>query len=169
MSVNRRNIVLLVLAVSVTLNLFFIGAVAARYIDRPERPMEPPNMRWVMRALDDTTRESLRPRLSQYGDVLRPLRGEMFRAQRDVNALLAADPVDAQAVAAAFERLRAANLRYQEVTHEQLAQVFATLTPEQRVQAFRFMAERRNPDGERNRSDDSRTDGARDEGERSRD
>lgn len=168
MSLNRHNIVLLLLAVSVTVNLFFIGAVTARYVDRPERPMEPPNMRWVMRAMDDSTRESLRPRFTQYGEVLRPLRGEMFRAQREVNELLAADPVDTQAVTAAFERLRAANLRYQEVTHEQLAQVFAELTPEQRAQAFRFMAERRNPDGERNRNEASRTDGSRDS-ERSRD
>jgi uncharacterized membrane protein len=173
MSLNRHNILMLVLAVSVTVNLFFVGAVTARYVDRPERPMEPPNMRWVMRAVDDSTRENLRPRLMQYGEILRPLRGEMFRAQREVNELLAAEPVDTQAVAAAFERLRAANLRYQEVTHQQLAQVFAALSPEQRVQAFRFMSERRNPDGERNRNGDSRNEGSRNadsqESERSRD
>lgn len=149
MSLNRRNIIALVLLCSVALNLFFVGTLVARYMDRPERPSEPPSMRWLMRDLDPATRERLRPQTSTFGQHLRPLRADMFRAQREVNELLAADTVDQQAIAQAFEKLRAASLRYQELSHQQLAQVVTQLTVEQRTQALRFMLERRNPDGER--------------------
>lgn len=151
MSLNRKHAVRLAVICSVALNLFFIGALAARYMDRPEGPSEPPSLRWVMRDLDPATRERLRPQTSTFGDHLRPLRVEMFRAQRQVNELLAADTLDQQAVALAFARLRAANLRYQELSHQQLAQLMAELSTEQRTRALRFMLERRTPDGNRAR------------------
>lgn len=151
MSLNRKSIMLLAVILSVTLNLFFVGALAARYMDRPERPSEPPSMRWVMRDLDPATRERLRPQMGMFGDSLRPLRGEMFRTQRQVNELLAAETLDQQAVEQAFLRLREANLRYQELSHQQLVQVMAELDSEQRIRAMRFMMNRRSPDGDRNR------------------
>jgi len=154
MSLNRRTLLLLALAVSVALNLFFIGAVTARFVDRPPPPREPVSMFWVMRSLDDGTRESLRPQLSQYAEVLRPLRREMFRTQAEINELLQADHVDPQAITDAFAKLRSANLSYQEVAHEQLAQVLARLTPQQRANAVRVMDERRN--GDRPRSEPPR-------------
>jgi uncharacterized membrane protein len=150
MSLNRKNIMLLAVILSVTLNLFFVGALAARYMDRPQRPSEPPSVRWVMRDLDPVTRESMRPQMGMFGDSLRPLRGEMFRAQNQVNELLAAETLDQQAVEQAFRRLREANLRYQELSHQQLAQVMAQLSSEQRTRAMRFMSERRSPDSDRN-------------------
>src|SRR5690606_18811982 len=127
MSLNRRTFVLLLLAVSVTLNLFFIGALTARYVDRPQRPPEPLSMRWVMRALDESDREVLRPRLSQYNEVLRPLRRGMFQTQEHINDLLVASEVDTNAVTEAFSELRSVNLQYQQMTHQYLVEVFATL------------------------------------------
>lgn len=161
MSFSRKNILLLAAVFSIGLNLFFVGALAARYMDRAGRPSEPPSLRWVMRDLDPTTRERLRPQMGIYGETLRPLRGEMFRAQRRVNELLAADPVDQQAVEQAFLHLREVNLRYQELTHDQLVQVFSQLNSEQRARAMRFMMERRSPDGDRS--------GDRRDGDRTRD
>src|SRR5690606_27044386 len=102
MKLNRRTVVILVLAESVTQNLFFIGAVTARYVDRPQRPPEPLSMRWVMRSLEESDREALRPRLSQYNEVLRPLRRDMFQTQEHINDLLVASEVDSDAVAEAF-------------------------------------------------------------------
>lgn len=155
MSLSRKNIMLLAAVCSIGLNLFFIGALAARYMDRPERPQEPPSLRWVMRDLDPAARERLQPQMSTYGETLRPLRGEMFRAQRQVNELLAAEPLDQEAVRQAFVQLREVNLRYQELTHRQLVEVFGQLSTEQRARAMRFMMERRSPDGDRGGDRDS--------------
>jgi uncharacterized membrane protein len=157
MSLNRRTFMLLLLAVSVTLNLFFIGALTARYVDRPQRSSEPLSMRWVMRALNESDREVLRPRLSQYNEVLRPLRWDMFQTQQHINDLLVATEVDTDAVTEAFGQLRSVNLQYQQLTHQHLAEVFATLTPAQRERVIQFMEERRNADIDRNRSEAPRT------------
>lgn len=156
MSLSRKNVLLLAAILSVGLNLFFVGALAARYMDRSTRPAEPPSLRWVMRDLDPATRERLQPQMGMFGQTLRPLRGEMFRAQRQVNELLAADPVDQQAVEQAFLRLREVNLRYQELTHDQLLQVFGQLSSDQRARAMRFMLERRSPDGDRSDNERNR-------------
>lgn len=151
MSLSRKNILLLAAVFSVGLNLFFVGALAARYMDRAGRPSEPPSLRWVVRDLDAVTRDRLQPQMSRFGDTLRPVRREMFMAQRQVNELLAADPVDESAVEQAFQNLREINLRYQELTHDQLVEVFGQLNREQRARAMRFMLERRGPDGDRDR------------------
>lgn len=166
MSLSRKNILLLAAVFSIGLNLFFVGALAARYMDSSGRPAEPPSLRWVVRDLDTATRERLQPQMSSFGDTLRPVRREMFMAQRRVNELLAADPVDETAVEQAFQNLRAVNLRYQELTHDQLVQVFGQLSSEQRTRAMRFMLDRRNPDGDRARDGERNRDGSRD-GERS--
>jgi uncharacterized membrane protein len=155
MSWSRKNIMLLAVVCSVALNLFFVGALAARYLDRAQRPVEPPTMRWLMRDLESATRERLQPQMGSYAETLRPLRGEMFRAQRRVNALLAAEPLNQQAVEQAFVRLREANLRYQALSHQQLVQVLAQLSGEQRVRAMRFMSDRRSPDGGRGNNRDT--------------
>lgn len=167
MSLSRKNILLLAAVSSIALNLFFVGALVARYMERSQRPPEPPSLRWVMRDLDPATRERLQPQMGGFGDTLRPLRREMFMAQRQVNELLAADPVDQPAVEQAFRALREINLRYQELTHDQLVQVFGQLSSEQRARAMRFMQERRNPEGERNEGE--RNGGDRAGSERSRD
>lgn len=146
MSLVRRNLWVLVAVLSVALNLFFVGAVVARYMNRPERPPEPPSMRWLMRDLDPVTREQLRPLMEGFSEGLRPLRREMFQVQRQVNQLLAAPELDSDAAATAFRTLREANLKYQELSHQQLVQVFAQLSSEQRESAVRFMSERSSPE-----------------------
>ena len=105
----------------------------------------PANLGWIVRDLDSETRQRLRPQLVQYGEQMRPMRGQMFRAQREVNRLMTMDPLDKEAVLAAFDRLRAANIAYQEITHEQTIGVFQQLSAEQRQRALRFINERRNP------------------------
>lgn len=145
MSLNRNNVLLWIVVISVSINLFFVGILTARYLEMRNTSAAPVNMRWVMRDLEPTAREQLLPQIRTQNEVLRPLRMDMFRAQREVNQLLAADPVDQAAVLDAFTRLREANLRYQQLSHEQLTGIFAQLTPEQRQRAFRFMSERGNP------------------------
>ncbi|MDP3517770.1 MAG: periplasmic heavy metal sensor [Pseudohongiella sp.] len=145
MSLNRKNVLIWIVVVSVSINLFFVGTLTARYLEMRNTSAAPVNMRWVMRDLEPAEREQLLPQIRAQNDVLRPLRMDMFRAQREVNQLLAADPVDQPAVLEAFARLREVNLRYQQLSHEQLTSVFAQLTPMQRQRAFRFMSERGDP------------------------
>ncbi len=145
MSLTRKNGLLWIVLISLSINLFFVGTLAARFFDRPDSSAAPVNMRWLMRDMEPQARDLLLPQIRSQNEELRPLRMQMFRAQREVNLLLAADPVNQTAVLEAFGRLREANMLYQELSHQQLTSIFAQLTPEQRQRAFRFMSERRNP------------------------
>ncbi|MEX0738526.1 MAG: periplasmic heavy metal sensor [Pseudohongiella sp.] len=145
MVINKRRALLWTLVASLALNLFFIGAIGARMLERHDRPSTPPSLGWILRDLEPQMQASLRPQLQQYGEALRPVRGEMFRAQRNVNQLLVQDPMDDEAIEAAFEELRQINLRYQEMSHEHTLAVISQLAPEQRSRVFRFMSGRRNP------------------------
>lgn len=141
----QKNGLLWIVVVSLSINLFFIGTLAARFLNTRDNSAAPVNMSWVMRDMEPQARELLLPQIRTHNEELRPLRMQMFRAQREVNLLLAAEPVDQPAVLVAFGRLREANMLYQELSHQQLTSIFAQLTPEQRQRAFRFMSERRNP------------------------
>lgn len=145
MSLTRKNLLLWVVVISLSVNLFFIGAVIARVLNTRDSPVAPISMRWVMRDMEPQAREQLSPLIRAQNEQMRPVRMQMFLAQREVNQLLAADPVDETAILEAFARLREANLLFQQMSHEQLTSIFSQLTPEQRQQAFRFISERRNP------------------------
>lgn len=160
MSLNYKSLGTWVMIISLTLNLLFIGGISARFLNRTSiRPL-PPNVGWLLRDMDTDTKEQLRPRLEQYEEETRPLRGSMFRAQRDLNNLMATEPLDQEAIRAAFSELRRTNLAYQEASHEQTLAILAALTPEQRQHALSFMRNRRNPmdrqGGERRSGSDSR-------------
>lgn len=145
MAINKRHALLWALAASLALNLFFVGAIGARMLERRDRPSTPPTLVWILRDLEPRVQEALRPQLQQYGESLRPVRGQMFRAQREVNRLLVQDPLDEEAVLAAFEELRQISVRYQQMSHEQTLAVVSQLAPELRSRVFRFMSGRRNP------------------------
>lgn len=156
MVVNKRRALLWTLAASLALNLFFVGAIGARMLDQRDRPSTPPSLGWILRDLEPQLQASLRPQLQQYGESLRPVRGQMFRAQREVNQLLAQDPLDDEAIQAAFAELRQINQQYQQMSHEQTLAVISQLAPEQRSRVFRFMSGRHNPmDGGGHRHSDS--------------
>ncbi|OFE11075.1 hypothetical protein PHACT_14515 [Pseudohongiella acticola] len=158
MVMTRKRAMLWVLLVSIALNLFFIGTIGARLLDRSDRESTPPSLGWILRGLEPQMQDSLRPQLQRYGESIRPMRGQMFRAQREVNRLLAQDPLDDEAIQVAFEELRQINLRYQRVSHEQTLAVLRQLAPEQRSRVLRFLSGRRNPteDGGGRRSGDDR-------------
>jgi uncharacterized membrane protein len=146
MVISRSSALLFGLIVSVAINLFLVGAISGRVINRSAiEVLPPPSVSWIMRELEPEARRTLQPQMQEYGESLRPLRGDMFRAQREVNRLMAQDPLDRDAIRTAFRELRQANIIYQEMSHEQVAAVFSQLTAEQRQRALRFMSERRNP------------------------
>jgi len=146
MAIIRRNALLLVMFTSIGLNLFLIGVLVTSAMNRPEPvAAAPAGLGRMVQELEPELRQTLQPQLQSFGEDIRPLRGHMFRAQREVNQLLAQDPLDRDAVLTAFEELRQTNMRYQRLSHEQMVMLLAQLEPAQRQRALRFMAGRRNP------------------------
>lgn len=151
MSSNRRRALNVVLVISLALNLLVLGGIATRILESPDGRPIPPNLFWVLEQLDDEAQTRLRPTMQTFSDEMRPIRYTLYQAQRDVNDLLTEDPLNSEAIAAAFEKLRDAGLEYQDIAHRQTLAIFGDLTPEQRVSAMRFIQERSRPPGERNR------------------
>lgn len=145
MAMNRNAILVLGLILSVTLNLFLLGVMGARIVNRDAGAPPPLSLGWMLRGTDPELRPQLMPLLEESDSVLRPLRGQMFRAQREVNRLLVESPMDSAALEEAFDALRAANMRYQEASHSQITTVFGHLDVEQRHNIMQFMESRRNP------------------------
>lgn len=147
---NRTRLLLLALIASLGINLFFIGGIAYR-VNRSDdfsgRPL-PPNVNWMVRDLSDARRAELAPLLQRSADELRPVRRQMFDAQRRVNALMADPMYDPVALEQAFAELRAANLRYQEMSHEHSAAMLAELTEAERLAAVEFINRRGPRDGD---------------------
>lgn len=151
MSSNRRRALNIVLVVSLALNLLVFGGMAARMLWSPSGRPIPPNLFWVLEGLDEAAQTRLRPTMQAFSDEMRPIRYTLYQAQRDVNELLIEDPLNSEAIAAAFDSLRSAGLDYQDIAHRQTLAIFGDLTPEQRVSAMRFIQERSRPPSERNR------------------
>lgn len=149
MNFNRRRVINWILVVSLSLNLLVFGGITARIlIDSDGHPL-PPNLSWILDDLDEATLERLAPQLGEYRQAMWPLRGAIFRAQVRANELLTEEPLDQEALDTAFDALREAGMAYQEITQQQTIEIFAQITPAQRVQATSFMRERRAPDERR--------------------
>ncbi|MDP1932565.1 MAG: periplasmic heavy metal sensor [Gammaproteobacteria bacterium] len=163
MTINRRRLMTWLLVVSLGFNLLVVGGITARVMSRSEGRPIPPNLSWILDNLEEETRATLRPRLREFGEVVRPLRGAVFRAQRQVNDLILEEPMNKEAIALAFDELRKASLEYQETTHTQTIAIFELLTEEQRKLALSFMDERRDPlDSRRDRDSLERDTNSRD-------
>lgn len=156
MSNNRRRALNVVLVLSLALNLLVFGGIAARMMWSPDGRPIPPNLFWVLERLDDEAQARLRPTMQAFSEEMRPIRSTLYQAQQGVNNLLTEDPLNNEAIAAAFSKLRDAGLEYQDIAHRQTLAIFGELTPEQRVTAMRFIQERLRPPGERNRDRSNR-------------
>jgi uncharacterized membrane protein len=71
----------------------------------------------------------------------------MFKAQRESNRLMTADPFDAEALAAAFTALRDAANEYQRLSHLQTAEILNELSVDERRKAVEFINRRGPRDG----------------------
>ena len=121
---NRKNLISLGVLISIAINLFFIGGIGYRLINTQEfdtpsfRPL-PPNLGWVVRDLSEERRSELEPQLLNSYESIRPIREEMFTAQRNVNELMISSSFDGESLNQAFKALRATNDRYQALSHKQ--------------------------------------------------
>jgi len=142
---NKRRLVLIALFVSLSVNLFFIGAIGYRTAQfqnfRGARPL-PPNLGWIVRDLPENRREQLSGEIRAGAEQIMPLRRAVFASQRRVNELMAAADFDAAALQQAFAELRQASDRYQQTTQDQTVRILAELTAEERQMARDFVRRR---------------------------
>lgn len=147
---NRNKLILLGLLVSIAINLVFVGGIAFRFSNFQSefggRPL-PPNIGWIVRDLSEERRSELSALLRQGFEETRPVRTEMLNAQRLVNELMAAQSFDGAALDQAFADLRAANLRYQALSHEQTGMILNELSEQERQTAMEFVQRRGPRDG----------------------
>ena len=152
---NGRRGLAAALLISIAVNLFFVGGIAFRvYLMNPStnsetnagRPL-PPNISWLVRDLAPERQEEMRARLRERGMEGRATRIRMFKAQRESNRLMTADPFDAETLALAFTALRDAANEYQRVSHLQTAEILSELSADERRKAVEFINRRGPRDG----------------------
>lgn len=133
------------LFISLAFNLLIVGAVAGAWGAgvRVQRQASDaavverlPGPRGFLRALPEETRATMRQELAESWGQSRELRQAALQARRDAFAAVAQEPYDAARVRAAFHRLRAADQAAVGVFHDNVADAFAELTPQQRREAL---------------------------------
>ncbi len=146
---NKRRLVIVVLIVSLTINLLFVGALIGRWAWGPRTHPFEPHFGWLVRRLDEQTRADLKPVIKRQAEQLAPLRRDMREAQIRFNEALASDPLDEEALDAALGDLRENSTAIQAIMHEQMMTVVKRMDLEERQKLARFL--RRHAPGERRR------------------
>jgi len=133
------------LFVSLALNLLIVGALAGAWGAGARMRREVgggavvermPGPRAFLRALPPETRAIMRRELADSWGQSQEARRAAIEARRDAFAAAAAAPYDVARVQAAFARLRAADQSAIAVFHDNVAEAFGRLTPEQRQEAL---------------------------------
>jgi len=129
---------------SAALNLLVIGAAAGAFGAgvRLERQTpgamvdRMPGPRAFIRDLPEETRLKMREELAETWVETGTARQTASQARREAFAAIAEEPYDAARVRAAFARVRAADQTAIAVFHDNMAEAFGELTPEQRREAL---------------------------------
>ena len=131
------------LGVSLTVNAFCIAALITNVFTPrlgPDhgRPSLPTAAHALFREIDPREQPGFRESI------------QALRQHRSaVRTALSADPFDAEKLAAAFAKLRQAETQKAAHAHQKIAEVAASLSPEQRAQLARFIGRRRGPPSDR--------------------
>lgn len=132
------------LFISVAFNLLIVGAVAGAFgagvrlqRENPQAVVDRlPGVRAFMAALPAEARVKVRQELVASWQESRDLRRAAGQARRDAFAAAATEPYDVARVRAAFARLRAADQAAIGVFHDNVADAFGAMTPEERRSAL---------------------------------
>ena len=142
---NRLNIWIILLLVSVLLNGVLIGAGARNWFSPP--PSAPSGetlrmggggfqLRAFVATLPPEERRSARVRVEETRQDLRGLVREVAMARRAAARALLAEPFDPQSAAAALDRSRQARAALEQATEILILDIAADLEPEERQAAF---------------------------------
>ncbi|MBD3649468.1 MAG: periplasmic heavy metal sensor, partial [Pseudomonadales bacterium] len=130
----RQRVMIIILVVSLGINLLFIGALVGRWAMHRNSPPFPPHFGWMMRGVDEQTRQDLRPVIREQAMQLVPLRREMQDAQRRFNQALTSEPLDEAALHTALQDLREPTLAFQAPLQPQTFPALKRLPPAARAQ-----------------------------------
>ena len=152
MSVLRSRLLVTVLIVSVAINLLIVGGWVGRELSRqgPHRAM-PQSLGWLIEPSNPGVRNQMRQRIEGKSEKINQLHGDMRSAQRDFNELAMAETLDEAAVSAALAEIRATNLAFQEMMHNEMVDIIGELDGRDRRKAIRYLRERTREGGRRNR------------------
>lgn len=131
------------LLVSLTINLLFVGAFIGYKVWGPKRHHFPPHFGWMIRNLDDETREELKPVIERQREELTPLRHEMREAQRRFNEALSQEPLNEEALDEAISNLRKKSAAFQAAMHDQAMLIIKNMDVEERKKVARYLRHRR--------------------------
>ena len=146
------------LTVSILLNVFLIGVIAAGAVtrhggpffhavhDRPLRPFEMPSPRKIRAALPESARPVAEALFAEHRDeVLLKIRA-MIEARRAVAAAMRAEPFDRAALDGALATLRAREGELASTVQTHIADLATRLDAESRARIATLLEVRRGPD-----------------------
>lgn len=128
---SKRNLLLLALLVSVSVNLLIAGVVIGRKGFEGHKP--PPPMAWASERLDPKTRAVVSARMRERLPAMRPLRARLRQTHEDVRQVLRADVLDSEALHEALRRMRDASAAYQAEIHNNLVDLAEELPASERM------------------------------------
>lgn len=146
MSAGWRTVAL----VSLAANLLIVGGLVGGYAAGAR--FQPPRMaqandagpaRALLQALPQSERAAMRRELARTFVDARAMRKEARDARTALAQTALAEPYDPAAVKAALARMRAADAALAGRFHDAVADAFAKMSPEERRQALRALAQRR--------------------------
>jgi uncharacterized membrane protein len=122
---------LLLLAASLALNLFFIGAITARVVMRDRRPELGARAFLHHSGLDHASKD-VQKLVHKNRGAVRERMHELSDARKQARAALQAEPFDPAQLDAAFERVRTRTVEMQQEMHKSFSEVAGKLDREQR-------------------------------------
>ena len=133
----KAKLLNIVLVCSVALNLLIAGAIVGQIAFGPHAG--PPPLAWMMKDLDEETRNRLHTNFEHRRSIVAPLRKEIRAAREEFKALIIDEELDEEATHAALNRLQRASTEYTSTLHEQMVSMLKDLKPEQRLRVSRFL------------------------------
>ena len=138
MTNKRTKVLALLLGISVLVNLLVIGSIIGfKYKSHRARPF-PIHSGWITRHLDEDKRQQLKPVVRAHVMKTRPLRKEMRKARKALEAAILSEPMDLEKAAAAARTLQTLTVEVQTSMHEHMIKIMSELSPEERKRALKF-------------------------------
>lgn len=134
---NRKVLLVTLLAFSIGLNLVFIGIAVGRYLFdmSPGRA----HFEWMTQEVNEETKRKLRSSVREHMQESLPARRELRKAQQQLRFAITTDQYVEADVVARLAEVRSASAKLQESMHEQMVVNLRELAPEERRHVLGLM------------------------------
>ena len=127
---NRKVLLVILLAFSIGLNLVFIGIAVGRYLfDMSPRRA---HFEWMTQEVSEETKRKLRSSVREHMLESLPARRELRKAQQQLRSAIITDQYVEADVVARLAEVRSASAELQESMHKQMVENLRQLAPEER-------------------------------------